>query len=91
MEACHVLTISYSFRLGLYGVLHVFFRRSQILLTFSRNQVIYSAFSILLLAEGTCKGHSSYNNKAKNPMKDYIPGSLPALLWTYASFLSLQP
>ena len=40
MEACRVLTISYSFCLGLYGVLHEFFRRSQILLTFSRNQVM---------------------------------------------------
>lgn len=67
MEACRVLTISYSFRLGLYGVLHAFFRRSRILLTFSRNQVIYSAFSILLLVEGTCKGHCIIQEQSKEP------------------------
>ena len=37
-------------------VLHVYLRRSQILLTFNRLQVIYSVFSIIFLVEAVYKG-----------------------------------
>ena len=54
MKACHVF-------------LHVVLRRSQMLLTFSRHQMMYNVSNVVLFAEVTYKGGTlSYSNNVKN-------------------------
>ena len=68
-------------------VLHIYVRRSQILLTFNRHQMMHSVFCIVPCVVVACKGlfliqkHSEEQGQALY--------SLPALFWTFASFQSV--
>ena len=64
--------------------LHVILRRSQMLLKFTRDQMIYNVLYVILCAEVTCKGSfvMQYQSKEQNQTLDLW--SLPTLFHIYA-------
>ena len=52
MKGCHVLPI-----LSHFVFLHIILRRSQMLLTFSRHQIMYNVSNVVLCAEVTYNGY----------------------------------
>ena len=69
-----------------FDALHAVFRRSKLLLTFSRYQVMYDVSCVVPRAKVTCNGQFVLQQQSNEENQALDRCSGPALSWIYTSF-----